>query len=274
MTIKSQNKIIGVTLVLFAMMGIGYYAIGSSKEEIKNSFLTVTGSHSETQPANEASAMIKQLFDASLTNAETFNTALQKFSQQSDQMKALVVSEMVKQYSALPPERYQDRWALVWLSSKMMLVNQPESLKFFQDILAKPISTSSVGETDTFSPYREEMTIDLAALDGLWRLARSGNHAARDSLLKAINHPEYAVRRMAVSRYLEQAPDKELAKKELLGILKPEERFFLEIKTIQAPPPLPPGVESKPANSNFTTAETRMKPPTIPEENLKEKENQ
>jgi hypothetical protein len=105
------------------------------------------------------------------------------------------------EYRDLPPERYLDRWSLIYLLAEL---RHPAALPLLDAVLSEEIPPGQPGDPD-LTAMGEECMIRTTAIEALTRMSADGNGEARDILLKYCRSPLFPVRRASVQGYLATA---------------------------------------------------------------------
>lgn len=121
------------------------------------------------------------------------------------QRAAEVVRLLAETYPKIAADRYFRRWAIV---ETMREMRNNSALSQLQRIALSPISAERWGDPERFS-MDKEISIRVAAVEGLSELARQGNKEAEQSLLRLITNKELGIRRQAIRGYLSAGQDKE-----------------------------------------------------------------
>ena len=119
---------------------------------------------------------------------------------------------------------YPRRWALVYAAARM---EHEAALAFFRELVLAPIPAGRppVGHRNTVA--REETILRTTAVDGVGRLAASGDKRALEMLHEFLAVPSISVRRASVQAILAVKPK---AKKQLARLLPEEHRFLVDVK--------------------------------------------
>ena len=144
------------------------------------------------------------------------------------------IPAIAREYNALPTDKQQERFALVHLLAEMV---HPDALPELERIAApEALAAQPTGPADELR-LQHEAIVRMMAVEGIGRLAATGQAEAREALLRLVRHPTFSVRREAVQQYLQSGGPEALEK--LQALLPKKERFLLNIR-VTAPDKLPP----------------------------------
>jgi hypothetical protein len=151
------------------------------------------------------------------------------------------VEALAATYRATPEDQYIERWARVNLLSDLRDNN---ALSVLDHILSTPIPPEKSPDMITYSTVGEEVMIRTTAIEGISRVAESGNRQALELLLKHTQHDNFSVRRAAIQGYLAAAgPD---AREELRKRLPERDHFILDIRRADVQDVPQPSIERTP----------------------------
>lgn len=122
----------------------------------------------------------------------------------SPELSRQAVAELASAYARLPSAAYDQRWLIVHTLGEL---ERSDALDALADVAARtvPAAIASADES-TSSPREEEISIRLAAVRGIARLAQLGYRGADDQLLAlARTSTVLAVQLQAVQAYLNAA---------------------------------------------------------------------
>lgn len=142
------------------------------------------------------------------------------------------IPAIAREYDALPPDRHQERFALVHLLTE---IAHPDALPKLEHIAMSEIAGHGQAAGSALRVQGEAM-VHMMAVEGIGRLAATGHAEARESLLKLVRHSSFSIRREAVQQYLQSGGPE--AREKLKSLLPKEEHFILDIRVI-APHELP-----------------------------------
>jgi hypothetical protein len=133
---------------------------------------------------------------------------------------------IVREYEALPEDRYLDRWSLVQLLSEL---RQPAATAALNRIITSRIPAEKAKGSHDASTVAEEVIIRTTAVEGVVRLSADGVEEARKILLRHARNRTFSIRRASVQGLLETGEDAD--KRELRALLKERgEQSLLRIK--------------------------------------------
>lgn len=182
-----------------------------------------------------------------------YQAALRTLARQPD----AAVAAVAEIYRATPEDQYLTRWAQVHLLSDL---REKAALDFFEKILTEPIPPEKAPDMITYSTVGEEVMIRTTAVEGITRLAATGNRRALELLRKYAQHEVFSIKRAAVQGYLEAAgPD---ARDQLRKILREEDHFILNIRRRDVHEVPQPRIE-RPSKKKHEAPPARLVPPTI-----------
>ena len=90
---------------------------------------------------------------------------------------------------------YPLRWALVYAATQL---DHGAAVPLLRELVLAPIPPEESSEPHSFSTVGEETVLRTTAVEGLGRLAVSGNRKALDSLFKFLTIPSVSIRRASV----------------------------------------------------------------------------
>jgi hypothetical protein len=196
------------------------------------------------------------LMSASGPHAESnYQAALRALARQPD----AAVAAVTEMYRAAPEDQYITRWAQVQLLSDL---RDSAALEFFQSILAAPIPPEKAPDMITYSTVGEEVMLKTTAIEGITRLATTGDRRALELLREYAEHEVLSIKRAAVQGYVEAVGPK--GREELRKILKKQDHFILDIRRTEVqkvPQPRP----DRPSTTKDEPPPARLAPPTVEE---------
>ena len=164
-----------------------------------------------------------------------YQRALRRVKEQPGDTVAAKVGQAL---DALPEESYLDRWGLVQLMADVSL---PATVDLFANVLSAPIPPESSAVRDhRYSTVGQEVVLRTTAVQGLRRLAASGQESATRLLLTHLRHEQRSIRVACVMALRDLGGDAEAAMREALA---DEDRYLLEIRRLRVadvPQPAPP----------------------------------
>ena len=153
-----------------------------------------------------------------------YQVALASLARQGDQ----AVSTVSGLYQATPESEYRERWSQVFLLTELHLA---ASVPVLEAILDTPIPPERMPGMITHSTVGEETVIRTTAIEGLERLAASGDESALALIRRQVSNDSLSVRRAAVQAYL--AVSGPGARDELLDELPESDRFLVDIRRVE-----------------------------------------
>jgi hypothetical protein len=162
-------------------------------------------------------------------------------------------------YRTTAEDQYITRWAQVQLLSDL---RESATLDLFQGILDAPIPPEKAPEMITYSTVGEEVMIRTTAIEGVTRLAATGDRRAIELLRKNAQHEVFSIRRAAVQGYLEAVGPN--GREELRKILQKQDHFILDLRRTEVQNVPQPRIE-RPSTKKDEPPPARLVPPTIEE---------
>jgi hypothetical protein len=189
-----------------------------------------TGESSNPIRDTPGGTLLRDYLRVAHSQGEETEVAYQASLKQLQNHPAEIVSEIGHAYSATPAKDYSLRWALVYCASKLA---HEAALPFLLDVVHAPVPPEESKDIHLFSTVAEETSIRLRAIDGIERLAASGNAEARESLFNFLRLPLFSLR-VAASQGLLGLSDGKSYRSRILKILG-EDDFILDIKRVTTP---------------------------------------
>ena len=196
------------------------------------------------------------LMAASGPDAElNYQAALRMLARKPD----AAVAAVAEMYRATSEDQYITRWAQVQLLSDL---REKAALDFFEKILAEPIPPEKAPDMITYSTVGEEVMIRTTAIEGITRLAATGDRQALQLLRKYAQHEVFSIKRAAVQGYLETAgPD---ARDQLRKTLRAQDHTILDIRRRDVHEVPQPRIE-RPSTKRDEPPPARLVPPAVDE---------
>jgi HEAT repeat protein len=141
-------------------------------------------------------------------------------------------------------------------------LRESAALDLFQSILAAPIPPEKAPDMITYSTVGEEVMIRTTAIEGITRLAATGDRRALELLREYAQHEVFSIKRAAVQGYLDAVGPK--GREELRKILKKQDHFILDLRRTEVQNVPQPRVE-RPSTTMDEPPPARLLPPTIEE---------
>jgi hypothetical protein len=148
------------------------------------------------------------------------------------------VAAVATLYRTIPEDQYMERWSQVHLLADL---RNDAALSVFDTIISTPLPPERAPDMITYSTVGEEVMIRTTAIEGVTRLAASGDRQALELLRKHVQHDNFSVRRAAIQGYVEAAGQG--ARDELRNVLPAQDHFILDIRRAEVQDVPQPRVE-------------------------------
>jgi hypothetical protein len=157
-----------------------------------------------------------------------------------------VAGQLALRLRGLPPQRHAERYTLV---HELAALHTPGALPALLEVARTPVTAGSSMVTPGDGGFDRGHLVRIRAVEGIGKLASSGNGEALGALTELVRSEDRALRLAAARAFLHSGPPAERSG-QLRAALAPEDQWIAGIRTI-------------PAEELPRAIDTSLKPPQI-----------